>query len=33
MKDILIKEITLLLDECDPKLLEVIKNLIILQIH
>ena len=31
MKENLIKEITLLLDNCDVKLLEVIKNLIILQ--
>jgi hypothetical protein len=33
MKENLIKEITLLLDECDPQLLEIIKNLIILQVH
>jgi hypothetical protein len=33
MKENLIKEITLLLDECDINLLEIIKNLIILQSH
>lgn len=33
MKENLIKEIILLLEECDPKLLEIIKNLIILQVH
>ena len=31
MKENLIKEITLVLEECDVKLLEIIKNLIILQ--
>lgn len=31
MKDDLIKEIILLLDDCDVNLLEIIKNLIILQ--
>lgn len=31
MKEDLINEITLILDECDVKLLEIIKNLIILQ--
>ena len=33
MKENLIKEITLLLGKCDVKLLEIIKNLIILQSH
>ena len=33
MKEDLIKEITLLLDDCDINLLEIIKNLIILQSH
>ena len=31
MKENLINEITQILDECDVKLLEIIKNLIILQ--
>lgn len=33
MKENLIKEITLVLEECDVKLLEIIKNLIILQVR